>query len=139
MTTVDDLLAAAGGPNSASLNIVDLGAAGRLVVQQVDKQLFVVGEDSYDVMTYSLASWLHADGQELHALQVTPGRDADEVWWLLKDTRAGGLTWQCGACDAWIFTRERPQMGVLPCGMCRDGGIDFRHADRAVGPGATDQ
>ena len=50
-----------------------------------------------------------------------------------RHLRRDCLVWQCGACDAWIFTSSRPQVGVLRCSTCGDGGIDFRHADRHVG------
>ena len=34
----------------------------------------------------------------------------------------------------WIHTSNTPRVGVLACSSCgRDGGVDFRHADRHVG------
>lgn len=61
--------------------------------------------------------------------------DAEQAWELLRLLRQDCLLWQCGACDAWIFTSNRPRIGVLRCSICVGGGVDFRHADRHVGDG----
>jgi len=121
----------AGGAYVASLNHFDTGGGCMVTTQQIDDVVFVVGQDDFRVARYSLAEWL---GEEDQAdPPFIEADDATMAWELLRVLREDCLLWQCGACDAWIYTSTRPRVGVLRCATCGDGGVDFRHADRHVG------
>lgn len=53
--------------------------------------------------------------------------NAEQAWELLRVLREDCLVWQCGSCDGWIFTSNRPRVGVLRCSTCGQPGVDFRH------------
>lgn len=102
-----------------------------VATQQVDSLVYVVGQDSFAVARYDLAGWLNEIDQP--APPTMDCFDAEGTWEMLRHLRRDCLVWQCGACDAWIFTATRPRIGVLQCSTCGDGGVDFRHADRHGG------
>jgi hypothetical protein len=122
----------AGGAWDASLNYYSTGEHGMVTTVQVDEWVYVVGRDGFAVSRYALDEWLIRADQDIRP-QTIEADTAEQAWELLKVLREDALVWQCGACDAWIFTSNRPRIGVLQCSTCGDGGIDFRHADRAVG------
>lgn len=120
----------AGGTWVASLNHYELPVFGAVTTIQVDEFVFCVRSQSFDVIRVGLAGWLK---QDMTDAQVIDCDTAEQAWELLRHVRDGCLLWQCGACDGWIFTSNRPRIGVLGCSTCGDGGVDFRHADRHVG------
>jgi hypothetical protein len=126
------VLRQAGGAFEASLNHFDTGGGCLVTTQQVDEWVYVVGQDAFDVARYSLAEWLGEVDQNPDPPLIECD-DAVMAWELLRVLREDCLVWQCGACDGWIFTSNRPRVGVLRCSTCGDGGVDFRHADRHVG------
>lgn len=130
------VVAHAGGSWNASLNHFDTGGGCMVTMQQIDELVYVVGQDSFDVARYSLSEWVGELGQaDPPTIECD---DAGMTWELLQVIREDCQLWQCGACDAWIFTSNRPRVGILRCGTCRTGGIDFRHADRHVGAESGD-
>ena len=131
MQASQELLELAGGSYMGSLNHYDAGGGCMVTTQQVDEWVYSVGQDRFDVARYSLADWLGEEDQPDSPF-IEAG-SAEEAWELLRVLREDKLIWQCGACDAWIFTSNRPRIGVLRCSTCGDGGVDFRHADRHVG------
>lgn len=95
--------------------------------------MYVVGPQTFAVTRYELDEWLASPGSG--ASQPIDCDDSTQAWELLKAIREDCLLWQCGGCDAWIHTSNRPRVGILQCSTCGDGGVDFRHADRHVGNG----
>lgn len=121
----------AGGAWDASLNHYNTGGNCMVTTQQVDEWVYAVGQDDFAVGRYTLAEWTgEAPQSEVPMMECD---DEVQAWELLRILREDCLLWQCGACDAWIFTSNRPRIGVLRCSTCGDGGVDFRHADRHVG------
>lgn len=120
----------AGGEWDASLNCYQ--RAGRtFATQQIDEWVYVVGPDASNVARYSLSEWLGDRAQpDPPFIQAD---DAGEAWELLRVLRTDCFVWQCGACDSWLFTSNRPRIGSLRCSSCGELGVDFRHADRHVG------
>jgi hypothetical protein len=125
------VVAHAGGAWDASLNHYDTGGGCMVATQQVDEWVYVVGQDDFRVARYSLAEWCGEEEQGDPPVVETD--DAEQAWELLRLLRDDCYLWQCGACDAWIFTSNRPRIGVLRCSTCGEPGVDFRHADRHVG------
>lgn len=131
MQASEALLEAAGGAWAASLNHYDSGGNCLVTTQQVDEEVFVVGQEDFGIARYGLAGWRgELDQPDPPVLEC---RSAEEAWEMLRILREDCLLWQCGACDGWIFTSNRPRVGLLRCSTCADGGVDFRHADRHVG------
>lgn len=130
----EELVQVAGGAWTASLNFFDSGGGCMVATQQVDEHVYVVGEESFEIARYDLAGWLNeVDQPEPPRIECF---DAEGAWEMLRQLREDCLVWQCGACDAWIFTSDLPQVGALRCSTCTDGGVDFRHAHlRPVGGG----
>lgn len=129
----DAVVALADGTYQASLNAYGADAA-RVCTVQVDTWVYVVGAADFAVSRYDLDAWL-SRGESLTVPAATLEADtAEQAWELLRYVREDALVWQCGGCDGWIFTTGRPRIGVLGCSTCGDGGVDFRHADRHVGP-----
>lgn len=128
MQASEAVLQHAGGTWDASLNNYITGGNCMVTTQQIDDTVYVVGQDTFDVAKYSLAEWLGEDDQP--DPPFIEADDAVQAWELLRVLREGCLVWQCGSCDAWIFTSNRPRVGILRCSTCSDGGVDFRHADR---------
>lgn len=126
----------AGGAWDASLNHYDTGGGCMVTTMQVDELVYVVGQDDFSLARYSLSEWIGDAEQGEPPLMDCD--DAEQAWELIRLLRENCLVWQCGACDAWIFTSNRPRIGVLRCSTCRQGGVDFRHADRHVGGGLAD-
>lgn len=121
----------AGGAFDASLNHYTTGGNCSVTTVQVDDAVFVVGQDDFRVAKYTLGGWLgEVDQADPPTIEADVARQAWELFQLL---RADCLVWQCGACDGWIYTSNRPRVGMLQCSTCGDGGVDFRHADRHVG------
>jgi hypothetical protein len=133
MQASESVLERAGGSWDGSLNHYNTGGGCMVTTQQVDDWVYVVGQDDYRVARYSLSGWLGADDQA--DPPVMECDDAEQAWELLRALREDCLVWQCGSCDGWIFTSNRPRVGVLGCSTCGQPGIDFRHADRHVGGG----
>jgi hypothetical protein len=125
-----EVLDRAGGPWESSLNHYRTSMLGLVTTVQVDEFVFVVGPDDFHVKRVGLDCWIQGDAREAAEIECDT---AEQAWELLRHVREGCLLWQCGACDAWLFTSNRPRIGVLNCSTCGDGGIDFRHADRGVG------
>lgn len=125
------VIAFAGGAWDASLNFYSTGGNCLVVTQQVDEWVFVVGQDDFNVGRYTVAEWI-GDVEQTDPPLIACD-DERMAWELLRLIREDCLLWQCGACDAWIFTSNRPRIGLLRCSTCGDGGVDFRHADRHVG------
>lgn len=131
------VVAEAGGAWNASLNLYRIEASRPdqssmlVATQQIDDKVFVIGEDRFDVGRHALDDWTSAPGATEAA--VIECDDAVMAWELLRLLRDSCLVWQCGACDGWIYTSDRPRIGILQCSTCRTGGVDFRHADRHVG------
>lgn len=121
----------AGGAWDASLNHFDSGGGCMVTTQQVDEWVYVVGQDDFAVGRYTLGEWTGDEPQSEVPLMECD--DAEQAWEMFRLLRQDCLVWQCGACSAWIFTSNRPRIGVLRCSTCGDGGVDFRHADRHVG------
>lgn len=128
MQPSEEVLHHAGGAWDASLNHYDTGGGCMVTTQQVDEWVYVVGQDDFRIGRYSLAQWTGEVAQE--EVPLMDCDDAIQAWELLRLLREDCFLWQCGACDAWIFTSNRPRVGVLRCSTCGDGGLDFRHADR---------
>ena len=131
------MVAHAGGAWTASLNLY-VRAGGQLVCTvQVDEWVHVVGQTDFSVRRYSLAEWI--DGADESQVQVIEADHATMALELLNLVREDCLLWQCGSCAdgtrGWIYTSNRPRIGVLRCSSCGEGGIDFRHADRHFGGG----
>jgi hypothetical protein len=131
MQASEAVLRHAGGGWDASLNHYDTGGGCMVTTQQVDEHVYVVGQDDYAVVRYTLDEWLGKSAQTEG--QFIEADNAEQAWELLRVLREDCLLWQCGGCDAWMFTSNRPRIGVLQCSTCGDGGVDFRHADRHVG------
>lgn len=128
MRASGQVVEAAGGAWSASLNYYDAGGGGFVVTQQVDEHVYVIGEQDFGVAHYDLTGWLNKVGQPNSS--TIECSDAGDAWNVLRHLRAGSLLWQCDACDAWIFTSNRPRVGSLQCSTCGDGAVDFRQDDR---------
>lgn len=126
------VLDVAGGAWLASLNHYGTGGNCMVTTLQIDKHVFVVGQDDFNIARYTLAEWLGQADQDPEP-PLIECNTADEAWEALQIIRADHLLWQCGACDAWIYTSNRPRVGILRCSTCGDGGVDFHHADRHVG------
>jgi len=126
----EEVVELAGGAWSASLN--HFLANGRMVTTvQVDVHVYVVAPRDFNVAHYSLGAWLgEADHRDPTLIECV---DAETAWDTLQFVREGCYLWQCGGCDGWIYTSDRPRVGVLRCSTCGSGGVDFRHADRHVG------
>lgn len=134
MLPSEEVVVAAGGARHASLNHFDSGGGCMVTTQQVDEHVYIVGQEDFTVARYDLAGWLNeVDQPEPSTLECF---DAEGAWEMLQHLRKDCLVWQCGSCDAWIFTSTRPRVGVLRCSSCADGGVDFRHADRHIGDDA---
>lgn len=130
----DAVVALAGGPYEASLNVYGADTA-RVCTVQVDTWVYAVGAADFAVSRYDLEAWLNAPKPHVASAATIEADTAEQAWELLRHVREDALLWQCGACDGWIFTTGRPRIGVLGCSTCGDGGVDFRHADRHVGSG----
>jgi hypothetical protein len=131
MQASEEVLEVAGGTWGASLNHYGTGGNCMVTTQQVDDSVYVVGQDDYRVARYTVAEWVGEEDQDDPPL-VECGT-ARETWDYLRTLREGCYVWQCGGCDAWVFTSTRPRAGVQRCSTCVGGGVDFRHADRHVG------
>ncbi|TGN64235.1 DUF3846 domain-containing protein [Nocardioides eburneiflavus] len=125
-----EVLLTAGGAWNASLNHERAGGNCMVTTQQIDETVYVVGQDDFVIGAYSTASWLGEVDEEAGLIETENARQA---WQMLQHLREDCLLWQCGGCDAWIHTSNRPRVGVLRCATCGDGGVDFHHADRHVG------
>lgn len=94
-----------------------------VTTQQVDEYVYVVGQDSFEVARYELAGWLgDVDQPDQPMIECF---DAEGAWVMFRHLRQDCLVWQCGACDAWIFTSERLRVSILRCLTCGEGGIDY--------------
>lgn len=123
--------ACAGGAFEGSLNLYGTGGNTVVCTVQIDELVYVIGQDDFNVGRYTLDEWLGISEQaDPPFIQAD---DAQQSLELLDLLRRDALLWQCGACDAWIYTSVRPRIGVLRCSTCGDDGVDFRHADRHVG------
>ncbi len=122
----------AGGGYEASLNHYQVGGNTYVTTVQLDRWVYVVGQDDFNVGRYDLDAWLGRNKSDVEPDMIECD-DPEQAWELLRLVREGALLWQCGACDGWIFTEDRPRIGVLECSTCCDGGVDFRHADRHLG------
>lgn len=129
------VLEVAGGAWNASLNHYGTGGNCLVTTVHVDESVYVVGQEDFAVAKYTLEGWL--GGADQADPPVIECGTAGEAWELLRLVREGCLVWQCGACDAWIFTSNRPRVGVLRCSTCQNGGVDFRHGDRHIGGSDT--
>lgn len=137
-TTHDDhvqaseaVLQHSGGAWDASLNHYSVGRNCMVTTQQVDEWVYVVGQDDFSIGRYSLSEWT---GEAEHGdVSMIECDDEVRAWELLRVLRQDCFLWQCGGCNAWIFTSNRPRIGVLGCSTCGTGGVDFRHADRHSG------
>ena len=101
---------------------------------QLGTLVFVVGQDDYDVLVYDVSAWLGLaadDGQPMTSNRCETALDALAV--LQKRARLSDYEWQCGGCDATIYTIERRMSGVLQCAACIGGGIDFDFHARHIG------
>jgi hypothetical protein len=131
MTTLlasEEVLAVAGGRWAACLNHYDTGGGCMVISQQVDECVYVVGQDDFLVGRYRLDEWLgDSDQTEVALIDCL---DAEGAWLVLTSLRKGCLLWQCGACDGWIFTSDRPRIGVLRCSTCAAPGAISRRAGR---------
>ncbi len=133
MQASEEVVAAAGGDAfRATLNHFDTGGGGMVTTVQVDRRVYVVGQDDFDVLEYSLECWNDLNCQDDEPV-AHPCNDVAAAFAVLNDSMRDRLVWQCGGCDAWIHTSEQPHIGVLPCHVCADGGVDFTHARRHVG------
>lgn len=131
----------AGGTDAAAINLEDTGGGCMAATLQLDEWVYVVGQDDYSVGRYSLAKWL-GEIEQTEAPFIEAD-DAVQALELLNAVRSGAMVWQCGACfdgtRGWIHTSNRPRVGILACAACgREGGVDFRHADRHVGASDTE-
>lgn len=137
MRASEAVVACAGGTWDASLNLYDVGGGRTVTTVQVDELVFVVGQhDDFAVGRYSLDEWLGETPQD--EVSVIQADDAMQALEILDLMRQDALLWQCGSCAdgtrGWIYTSNRPRLGVLACSTCgRGGGVDFRHADRHAG------
>lgn len=131
MVASDAVVAAAGGNAwRAGLNHFDTGGRCMVTSVQVDRRVFVVGQDEFTVLEYDVDTWNQQEEEEpVEHLCV----DAASALALLEDRKRDQMTWQCGGCDAWIYTTHQPHIGVLECHVCGNGGVDFHHAFRHVG------
>jgi hypothetical protein len=134
MLPADAVLAVAGGAWEGSLNRLDRPPAPVVVTLQIDELVFAIGEEDFAIRKYGLAEWFDPAREPEDRIEAATPEDA---FALLELLRQDAFVWQCGTCDSWIFTSNRPRIGVLGCSTCRVGGVDFRHADRAVGIDAT--
>lgn len=132
MHASERVVSKAGGAWASSLNLYSDDDLGIVATQQIDNWVYVIGQDRFDIIRYELTAW--TDGRTPDEHPVIECEDETTAWDLLKVLRQDCLVWQCGACDAWIHTTDRPRIGVLQCSTCRTGGVDFRHADRHVSP-----
>lgn len=127
----------AGGAWEASLNLYERDGGGPVCTVQVDDWVYAVGDPDFNVRRYRLADWI--DGADESRAQVIEADDATMALELLNLVREDCLLWQCGSCAddtrSWMYTSNRPRIGVLRCSSCGEGGVDFRHADRHVGDG----
>ncbi|QBR93748.1 hypothetical protein [Nocardioides euryhalodurans] len=133
MQASKELLDHAGGAWDASLNHYSTGGNCMATTQQIDEAVYVVGQDDFNVAKNTLDEWAGIEDQPNPPFMECD--DAVQAWELLRLLREDCLVWQCGGCDAWIFTSNRPRIGLLQCSTCNDGGVDFRHADRHGGEG----
>jgi hypothetical protein len=131
MHASESVVAFAGGAWDASLNLYSTGGNCLVTTQQVDEWVHVIGQDTFNIARYTLAEWIGEEDQADPPFIECD--DAQMAWELLRTLREDCLVWQCGGCDAWIFTSNRPRVGRLKCSTCGDAGVDFRHADRHVG------
>ena len=126
----EEVLALVGGDAfAAALNYPWVGGNLRAVTVQVDRRVYVVGQDDFDVLEYSLECWKGLDCEQGEPFVHTCS-DASAALAFLDGVRRDRLVWQCGGCDSWIHTTGQPHIGVLPCNECADGGVDFAHARR---------
>lgn len=131
MQASEQVLGHVGGAWDASLNHYDSGGGCMVTTQQVDEWIYVIGQDDFRMARYSLPEWLgEAEQNDPSFIEAD---DPEQAWELFQLLRSNCYLWQCGACDAWIFTSNRPRIGVLRCSTCGQPGVDFRHADRHVG------
>lgn len=129
------VLQVAGGAYEASLNHFESPTLGMVTTIQIDEFVYVVASEAFDVTRFTLAQWSSGNTSDGQVIECDT---AQQAWELLRHLREDCLLWQCGACDAWIFTSNRPRIGVLRCSTCSDGGVDFRHADRHIGRDAAE-
>lgn len=127
----------AGGAWESSLNLYERAENHLVCTVQVDEWVYAVGDPDFNVRRCGLAEWI--DGADESHAQVIEADDATMALELLNLMRDACFVWQCGSCAdgtrGWIYTSNRPRIGVLRCSSCGDAGIDFRHADRhARGP-----
>ena len=104
-----EIIALVGGTWDASLNHYDTGGGCMATTQQVDEWVFVVAQDDFLVGRHTLDEWLGESAQT--DVPLIDCLDAEGAWLMLKHLREDCLVWQCGACDAWIFTIDRPRVG----------------------------
>ncbi|WP_434966258.1 hypothetical protein [Janibacter indicus] len=131
MLPSEEVVMFAGGAQMASLNLFDSGGGCMIAAQQVDDSVYVVGQDSFAVAKSTLDGWLNEVDQP--DPPIIDCFDAEGAWEMLRNLRLGCFVWQCGGCEAWMFTSNRPWIGILRCSTCGEGGVYFRHADRHVG------
>lgn len=131
MQASQEVLEVAGGAYRGSLNHYNTGGGCMVTTLQIDEIVFVVGQDDYRIGKYSLNEWTGIDGQD--EVEMIDTTSAQEAWEVLQMLRQDAYVWQCGGCDAWIFTSNRPRIGLLKCSTCGKGGVDFRWHDRQVG------
>lgn len=131
MQASEQVVAVAGGAWDVSLNLYDTGGGCMVATQQVDDYVYCVGQDDFFLARHDLSGWLGETDQP--DPPVIECFDAEGAWEMLKHLREDCLVWKCGACDGWIFTSNRPRIGILRCSTCSDGVVDFRHADSRVG------
>lgn len=138
------VVAQAGGAWGASLNHYE-DAGGQLVTTvQVDEWVYVVGESDFSVRRYGLSEWI--GGVRKSTASVMEADDATMALELLNLVREDCLVWQCGSCAdgtrGWIYTSNRPRIGVLRCssvglgdapGTCGRRPGDERASTRASG------
>lgn len=122
--------AARGDAWRSGLKHFDTGGRCMVTSVQVDGPVFFVGQDDFIVLEYDIDTWNQQEAEE--PLQH-PCADAVSALALLDDRKRDQMTWQCGGCDAWIYTTRQPPIGVLDCNVCGNAGVDFRHAHRNVG------
>lgn len=131
MQASEEVLEVAGGAWDASLNHYGAGGNCMVTTLQIDDRVYVVGQDDYTICKQSVDDWCGIDSSE--RVEEIVAETAEDAWAILRLLREDCYVWQCGACDGWMFTSNRPRVGVLRCSTCGGGGVDFRHADRHVG------
>lgn len=135
MQASEAVVAQAGGPWEAKLNHYERDGGPLVCTVQVDEWVHTVGHQDFSVRRYSLAEWITSTDES--QAQVIEADDVTMALELLNLVREDCLLWQCGSCAdgtrGWIYTSNRPRIGVLRCSSCGEGGVDFRHADRHLG------